>query len=351
MLDELYVAFQTSLVLHWEFTLALDLKTFLNLVRSFIVGMVFAYPIISSCLGCIWSASLVSLIVSQPIIAHRNDTEYMKQLRKAGKAFSKLIKEKKCGPKLLRLALHDAATYDVANKDKPWPQPGGANGSIRSNHELREACNVGLGAVLEEFITPVKEQVAPLVSWADLIQQAGALAVCECGGPEVEMKYGRVDVPDLKAIDTPVTFELPASETFNTEELPEGGEYEFEAENHLKKLFKRWEMDEKDIVAVAGGHTIGSKKEREWRVDKKGHHVFDNLYYNAIEKPTPETTIHAVDKVLMDFWGFSNFHFYFKKYQVTWFECYAEAHKRLSEQGCKFEPAEGIRLGEYWEPK
>ena len=77
---------------------------------------------------------------------------------------------------------------------------------------------------------------------ADLIQQAGALAVCECGGPEVEMKYGRVDVTDkfLLEDNVPVTFGLPPPESFKTEEYPEDakidGLYEFEAEAHLRKV-------------------------------------------------------------------------------------------------------------------
>ena len=166
MIDELAAALQDSLAQHWEFCLAQDFQSFLYLIRSFVIGMIFAHPICFSCLGCIWTASFISLCASQPIIAHRNDTEYMKQLRKAGNRFAKLIKEQDCGPILVRLALHDCATYDIANKDKPWPEAGGANGAIRSKHQLRAAPNAGLAAALEDYIKPVKEQLAPLVSWA-----------------------------------------------------------------------------------------------------------------------------------------------------------------------------------------
>ena len=55
--------------------------------------------------------------------------------------------------------------------------------------------------------------------------------------------------------------------------------------SHCVQLYKRWDMDEKDIVAMAGSHIIGSGLDAKWRVDPKTkRHVYDNTYYNEIAK-------------------------------------------------------------------
>jgi L-ascorbate peroxidase len=95
-------------------------------------------------------------------------------------------------PLFLRLAWSDACTYDDSVKE--WPLCGGVNGSIRSEHELSMPCNAGLSNAII-LLEPLKKRY-PDVSWADLIQMAGALAVELCGGPYIDVVFGRIDAAD-----------------------------------------------------------------------------------------------------------------------------------------------------------
>lgn len=45
-------------------------------------------------------------------------------------------------PGQIRLAWHDAGTFDVNVKE--WPKRGGANGSIRFKPEIDHGCNAGM---------------------------------------------------------------------------------------------------------------------------------------------------------------------------------------------------------------
>lgn len=128
------------------------------------------------------------------------------QLRMAKALCQKLVRQKSCAPILVRLAWHDSGTYDKANASKPWPEAGGAIASIRCDHELNAGPNAGLRKAIEKYLSAIKEQV-PLVSWADLIQMASAVAIETTGGPCIPMRYGRADgVPKSPA---PAPFGLP----------------------------------------------------------------------------------------------------------------------------------------------
>ena len=90
-----------------------------------------------------------------------------------------------CQPLMLRLAWSDAMTYDVCSVSiKGWPHCGGCQGSIRFDRELDiTRVNAGLSKAFV-YLQPVKDK-NKLVSWADLIQMAGALAVQLTGGPHI----------------------------------------------------------------------------------------------------------------------------------------------------------------------
>jgi len=47
------------------------------------------------------------------------------------------------------------------------------------------------------LLRPLKTNF-PMISWADLIQMARAVAIQRCGGPRVPMRYGRVDAEVVK---------------------------------------------------------------------------------------------------------------------------------------------------------
>jgi len=271
-------------------------------------------------------------------------------LLKAKAMLTELIQAKNCGPILIRAAWHDSGTFDNGNSSKPWPEAGGAIGSIRTEHEINAGPNAGLKKALTVYLKPIKDQV-PEVSWADLLQLGSAVAIELMGGPKIPMKYGRVDgVPTTLA---PPPFGLPDAKPANPAE-------------HLRYVFYKYNMNDKDIVALSGAHTVGRAfKDRSGAVEegylggtaytKKGvAHLqksetaggrpwtktwlsFDNSYFTEMCKRDDDTISFPTDLVLMQEPGFKPHFEAFKADQAAFFAAYAESHKKLSELGSKFE--------------
>merc|ERR1712151_367590 len=266
-----------------------------------------------------------------------------------------------CAPILVRLAWHDSGTYDMGNASKPWPNAGGAVGSIRTDHEINAGPNAGLKKALTAYLEPIKKEV-PGVSWADLIQLASATAIEAAGGPAIPMKYGRVDgnPTDLQ----PAPFGLP------------GVCFDEDPAKHLRYVFYKYGMDDKDIVALSGAHTLGrafadrsgtvkegsagpytkytDKKGPDYGGDKsltqggrswtKSWTKFDNSYFSDMAKNDPDCIAFPTDKCLMEAPEFKTHFDAFAKSQSAFFNAYKESHKKLSELGCKFDPPAGITI-------
>ncbi|MED6118635.1 putative L-ascorbate peroxidase 7, chloroplastic, variant 2 [Stylosanthes scabra] len=267
------------------------------------------------------------------------------QLKSAREDIRELLRTKFCHPILIRLGWHDAGTY---NKNiEEWPQRGGANGSLRFEVELKHAANAGLVNALK-LLQPIKDKYTG-VTYADLFQLAGATAVEEAGGPKIPMKYGRVDVS--------------APEQCPEEgRLPDAGPPS--PADHLRQVFYRMGLNDKEIVALSGAHTLGrSRPERsgwgkpETKYTKDGPGApggqswtvqwlkFDNSYFKDIkEKRDEDLLVLPTDAALFED---PSFKVYAEKYaedQVAFFNDYAEAHAKLSNLGAKFDPPEGIVL-------
>ncbi|XP_066391712.1 probable L-ascorbate peroxidase 8, chloroplastic [Miscanthus floridulus] len=136
------------------------------------------------------------------------------------------------------LGWHDSGTYDKNIEE--WPQRGGADGSLRFDAELSHGANAGLINALK-LIQPIKDKY-PGITYADLFQLASATAIEEAGGPKIPMKYGRVDVT--------------AAEQCPPEgRLPDAGPRD--PAEHLREVFYRMGLDDKEIVALSGAHTLG----------------------------------------------------------------------------------------------
>lgn len=167
------------------------------------------------------------------------------------KALSKIIDKGKA-PVLLRLAFHDAGTFDVSGRD------GGANGSVvfeldrPENKGLKRGLRLIDAAMAELKGTPAEGQV----SMADMIALAGAYAVSKTGGPKIEVPVGRQDAAAGDPADR-----LPA-ETFTAAQLVES--------------FKRKGFSAQEFVALSGAHTLGNKGFGEPL-------TFDNTYYKTLE--------------------------------------------------------------------
>jgi L-ascorbate peroxidase len=155
-------------------------------------------------------------------------------------------------PAHLRLAFHDAGTYDQATRT------GGAHGSVHLTEELRRADNTGWGqeclALLEEA-----KLAYPTVSWADLVALGGAAAVEKCGGPVIEIGLGRSD----------------ATQVAPPHRLPGG----YEGSGMLKSMFARMGLEPRDLVALSGAHTLGFTQRKPFTDDPW---VFSNTYFTQL---------------------------------------------------------------------
>uniref|UniRef100_A0A2P2KPA2 L-ascorbate peroxidase n=1 Tax=Rhizophora mucronata TaxID=61149 RepID=A0A2P2KPA2_RHIMU len=267
------------------------------------------------------------------------------QLESAREDIKQLLKSKFCHPILVRLGWHDAGTY---NKNvEEWPKRGGANGSLRFEIELKHAANAGLVNGLN-LLKPIKDKYSG-ITYADLFQLASATAIEEAGGPIIPMKYGRVDVSEPS--QCPEEGRLPAA----TPPKPA---------DHLREVFYRMGLNDQEIVALSGAHTVGrSRQDRsgmgkpETKYTKNGPGApggqswtvewlkFDNSYFKDIkEQKDADLLVLPTDAVLFED---PSFKVYAEKYatdQEAFFKDYAEAHSKLSNLGAKFDPPEGITM-------
>jgi len=176
---------------------------------------------------------------------------YARDLRRAREDVCALLRETNCNPILVRLAWHDAGTHDARSG------AGGADGSIRFELELAHGANAGLVKAVN-YLRPIKERYAR-ISWADVIQLAGATAIEECGGPRIPMRYGRADA------------EGPAKEGNLPDAEAPYGDGASDAATHLRNVFHRMGFDDREIVALSGAHTIGRAFKERSGVTEHGY--------------------------------------------------------------------------------
>lgn len=175
-------------------------------------------------------------------------------LRGAYQALWELVDTINCNPILIRLAWHDAGTFD--KNIGTWPEQGGANGSIRFPQELAHGANAGLSKAVG-YLKPIKQRF-PSVSWADLIQLGSKVAVEHSSGYLVPMRFGRRET--LHENQCPKEGNLPAAEP----PFPNGAK---DAAQHLRDVFYRMDFDDREIVALSGAHSVGRAfKERSGTV-------------------------------------------------------------------------------------
>ncbi|CAL1361135.1 unnamed protein product [Linum trigynum] len=237
------------------------------------------------------------------------DADYLKDIDKARRRLRALIYAKQCAPIMLRLAWHDAGTYDAKTRT------GGPNGSIRGRNELSHAANSGLNTAID-FCEIVKSR-HPRITYADLYQLAGVVAVEITGGPTVDFVPGRKDIRD-----SPEEGRLP-----NPTQGP----------SHLRDVFYRMGLSDRDIVALSGGHTLGrahaerSGFEGPWT---KEPFKFDNSYFVELTKGESQGLLKLpTDKALMEDPKFRELVLLYAKDEEAFFEDYALSHKKLSELG------------------
>ena len=315
-------------------------------------------------------------------------------------AVGAIVRKAHCAPVFSRLAWHDAGTYDKVRALRRWwiaagaqpppvgrrrsplastslfstssrpltppqrfptspspqanpafPARGGATGSIRFKNEMAHGANAGLSAALA-LLAPAAATV-PDVSFADLIQIAGAAAVEESGGPKLAMTYGRKDAPGA----------LSAVKEGN---LPAGGAPwpapAVSAGDHLRRVFHRMGLTDQDIVALSGAHTLGRARPsrsgfgaEQTKYTAAGcpgapggsswtpnFTTFDNSYFIETKKAAggkgdPELLSLDTDKTLFTDPGFAPFAEKYAKDQDAFFADYAAAPVKLAELGVEWE--------------
>jgi L-ascorbate peroxidase len=152
-------------------------------------------------------------------------------------------------PAHLRLAFHDAGTYDERTHS------GGAHGAVHLVEELRRGENTGWGQACIELLAEAKARY-PSLSWADLVAVGGAAAVHRCGGPVIQIGLGRTDA----TVPSP------------THRLPGG----YEGAVLLRTIFARMGLGARELVALSGAHTLGHAQRRPFTPDPW---VFSNSYF------------------------------------------------------------------------
>ncbi|CAA0807749.1 L-ascorbate peroxidase 3- peroxisomal [Striga hermonthica] len=252
------------------------------------------------------SSHLLKLLAMAKVIV---DSEYLKEIERARRELRALIANKNCAPIMLRLAWHDAGTYDVNTKT------GGPNGSIRNEEECAHGANSGLKIAID-FCEQVKSK-CPRITYADLYQLAGVVAVEVTGGPTIDFVPGRKD-----SKISPKEGRLPNA----TKGVP-----------HLREVFYRMGLSDKDIVALSGGHTLGrAHPERSgfdgpWTAEPL---KFDNSYFKELLKGESEGLLKLpTDVALLDDPEFRRYVELYAKDEDAFFKDYAESHKKLSELG------------------
>lgn len=309
--------------------------------------------------------------------------DHASQLRSLHADLWKFVDRVNCNPILLRLAWHDAGTYD-RNKTS-FPDRGGANGSIVFDPEINHGANNGLNKAVK-YLEPFKADY-PLVSWADVIQMAGAVAIEHAGGPKVQMKYGRKDVSGPEAC--PGRTSRGTADNAGLPDAYPGKDGKFacgaaDPATHLRNIFYRMGFDDRDIVALSGAHTIGRAFKERSGVVAQGYGEanacpytqaiptecpirhdgkpgvgmpggkswttkwlkFDNEYFqpHVSSHTDPNLLWASTDRALHHDPEFSKYFMLYRDDQSAFFSDFASAMQRLSELGAEWEPAQGISI-------
>lgn len=181
-----------------------------------------------------------------------------------------LVRTKKCGPLLVRLALNDAATFSTALGG------GGPNAAMRFadgyGGEAAFEANAGLDVPIA-LLAPLKAKY-PRVGHADLWCLAANVAIEAMGGPAIATRFGRVDASSAAGGVDAQAGRLQGAE--------DGAE-------ELRELWYSKGFNDREIVALSGVNTVGgclqcgafhtpgaSEFEGHW-TDKP--HAFDGAYF------------------------------------------------------------------------
>eukprot|EP00298_Acanthocystis_sp_HF-20_P004093 c14430_g1_i2.p1 GENE.c14430_g1_i2~~c14430_g1_i2.p1 ORF type:complete len:337 (+),score=158.49 c14430_g1_i2:53-1063(+) len=236
------------------------------------------------------------------------------------------------GPIFVRLAWHASGTYDKNSKT------GGSNGaSMRFSPEKDWGANAGLQKARERLESVKRNH--PNLSYADLWTLAGVVAVETMGGPKIPWRSGRSDCVQETAP------KLPDGLLPNASLGPQ----------HLRDIFYRMGLNDQEIVALSGAHTLGrchptsSGFVNPWT---NAPTTFSNLYFKELventwtrkkwsgpcqfEDPTGNLMMLPTDLCLLDDPKFRKYVDLYAKDEAAFFRDFASAFSKLLELGVKF---------------
>lgn len=248
------------------------------------------------------------------------------------------MKEKGCGPILIRLNWHDAGVFSTGKLTGGCP-----NAAMRFTDagEGTFGANAGLPDVALGLLKPITEKYVATgrISNADLWTLAANVATKVMGGPDIPTRFGRTDAKSsAESVESQVG------------RLPDGDK----GVDHLRDIFAPKGFDDKDIVALSGAHTVGkchadrSGFDGQWT---ESHLSFDNGYFVELLKKeyTPEKAstgnpqcAHKASGTIMLISDLAlledpKFKVHVERYandQAAFFADYTAAWVKLQENGC-----------------
>ncbi|KAK4368147.1 hypothetical protein RND71_011939 [Anisodus tanguticus] len=254
-------------------------------------------------------------------MAPRIDVEYRNEIDKARVDLLNLIwKDKYSATDLLRLAY--ASQFSIANSHN-----GDAGNSTSTDATTKTTQSANNNNNLKTAIDNIKAK-HPTITYPDLYQLAGVVALETLGGPKIEFVPGRKD----------------SQISPNEGCLPDGKQ----GASDLRDVFHRVGLsDDKDIVALSGGLklvTLLGLLLQARRADSEisgvhGHPTgetlkFDNSYFEELANKKDSSLLTLpTDKALLDDKKFRGYVQLYATNKDAFKKDFEEAHKKLSELG------------------
>ncbi|KAH0770975.1 hypothetical protein KY290_014956 [Solanum tuberosum] len=235
-------------------------------------------------------------------MAPRVDEKYREEINKARIELENLVKSKEfSAPDFLRLAY--ASQFTIANSHHDDNAGNTTSTDDATKKKTQSPNNNSL-----KTIAKIKAN-HPIITYPDLYQLAGIVAVKELGGLDIEFVPGRTE-----SLISPDESSLPDVKQSPAE---------------LRDVFRKVEIsDPKHIVALYGGLKLAT-------AGAQGANLkLDNSYF--VDLVDKKKDLSPAEKALLDDPEFHNCVRCYAMHKEDFFEDYEEAHKKLADLGLPY---------------